>query len=66
MKKQFKVEEMHCNHCVESIDKALRDLEGVENIDIDLDSKIVSLEGEIDDKKVIDSLDDIGFDAVLI
>ncbi|MDY6065337.1 MAG: heavy-metal-associated domain-containing protein [Finegoldia sp.] len=64
MKKQFKVEEMHCNHCVESIDKALKDVEGIENIDIDLDSKIVSLEGEVDDEKVIESLDEIGFDAV--
>lgn len=55
------VPDMHCNHCVERITKALKD-NGITG-SVALDSKTVSVE-ERDVRQAVELLDDLGFDAV--
>ena len=43
MKLEFYVDDMMCMHCVSRIKEALS-VKGIENINIDLDSKLVSVE----------------------
>lgn len=52
---------IHCGHCVERIDKALT-AEQIPHT-IDEAAKTVSFTGETE--KVVEILDDLGFDAVL-
>lgn len=58
--KTLKVPGMMCNMCVKRISKALTE-EGIE-ANIDLSTKTVSVAEEVA-AKVIDILDDLGFDA---
>lgn len=58
--KTLKVPGMMCNMCVKRISKALTE-EGIE-ANIDLSMKTVSVAEEVA-AKVIDILDDLGFDA---
>ena len=53
---------MHCNKCVERITNALKS-EGIE-FSVDLGNKAVTVKGsDMDTKKTIEILDDIGFEA---
>lgn len=55
---------MHCSKCVERITNALRS-EGME-FSVDLGNKTVTVNGsEMDTKKAIGILDDIGFEATV-
>ena len=60
------VEGMSCNHCVESIKKAVGVLNGVEKVDIDLEAKKVIVEF-VPEKVSLDTIkgtiEDQGFDV---
>lgn len=59
----LKVEEMHCNKCVERITKALTLAEL--KFSVSLEDKTVSIDGcDHCVKTAIDELDDLGFTAV--
>ena len=58
----LKTEEMACGHCVERIDKALKN-EGIAH-NIDLDTKTVQVDvTEEELPEVVELLDDLGFTA---
>lgn len=60
----LKVEEMHCNKCVERISKALDAAEL--NYTVSLENKTVTIDGcEHCVKTAIEELDDLGFEAVV-
>jgi copper chaperone len=40
----FSVPNIHCNHCIHTVTMELSDLEGVSNVDADLDSKMVTVQ----------------------
>ena len=41
--KSFKIENISCGHCVHTIKTELNDLQGIESVDIDQDSKKVEI-----------------------
>ncbi len=41
MQEQIAVPEVHCNHCVQSIEGAVGPLEGVTSVRVDLDTRTV-------------------------
>jgi copper ion binding protein len=47
------VPDMSCGHCVSAVSAAVGSLEGVERVDVDLDSKRVAVEGEPLDRGAI-------------
>lgn len=60
---------INCGNCVRTVTPFLNDLEGVMNWEADTSSadKILTIEADnIDAKVIIETLDDIGFDAELI
>jgi len=63
MKHTFKVPEMSCNHCKMRIEKAMSDSGRVKNLEIDLESKKVSMESDLSAEALIDLFDDAGYDA---
>lgn len=61
----LKVEDMHCNACVERITKALTNAEL--KFEVSLEDKTVKIDGcDHCVKTAIEELDDLGFEAVEI
>jgi copper chaperone len=63
MKYTFNVPDMSCNHCKMRIEKTMGDSGKVENLEIDLDSKKVSMESELTADAIIELFDEAGYDA---
>lgn len=60
----LKVEGMHCNSCVERINKALDEVKIKHQVS--LENKTVSVEGdEKTIKMAVEELDDLGFEAII-
>ncbi|HHV46144.1 MAG TPA: heavy-metal-associated domain-containing protein [Tissierellia bacterium] len=67
MKKVMLVEGMSCNHCVMAVTKALKEVNGVSNVNVDLGSKKVEVEGEnLNDAKLKEAVEEAGYDVVEI
>ena len=67
MKKTMLVEGMSCNHCVMAVTNALKEVEGVSGVNVDLDNKKVEVEGEtLVDDKLREAVEEAGYDVVEI
>ncbi len=63
------VPDISCSHCVSRVDKALRNLVGVREVSVDLDSKRVSIQFDPDVtslEAIKAALDDIGYPAASV
>jgi copper chaperone CopZ len=56
----LKIPDMTCNHCKITIEKTLRKL-NLDKIEIDLESKIVKIEGEVISEKIISEIIKAGY-----
>ena len=60
----YSVPAIHCGHCAMSIREEVSEVEGVENVDVDLDAKIVTIKGlELDDAALRAAIVEAGFEA---
>ena len=57
----YVIEGMSCNHCKASVEKAIRGLENVENVEIDLGKKEAVVTGKPSDDAVKKAVEDLGF-----
>lgn len=57
----YRVPDMTCDHCIAAITGGVRPLEGVTSVDVDLDTKLVTVVGG-DDVAIRAAIDDAGFD----
>jgi copper chaperone len=59
------VEGMSCDHCKVAITTEVGQVSGVESVDVDLDTKLVRVQGTgLDTAAVVDAIDEAGYDAV--
>lgn len=61
------VEGMSCEHCVKSIKKAVGEIKGVSNVEVDLDKKLVTTSYDIKKTKpedIQEVIEDQGYDVV--
>lgn len=63
MKHTFNVPDMSCNHCKMRIENTMNESGKVKDLNIDLQSKKVSLESELAESDLIKLFDDAGYDA---
>lgn len=61
MKYQMSVPDMTCKHCKMTIENALNKVEGVDKVVVDLDSKIVGIDGEADLKRIKKAIKAVGY-----
>lgn len=62
---RFSVPGMTCGHCVAAVDGEVRKIDGVEGVDIDLDTKAVVVRGRgIDWAAVEAAVDEAGYEVV--
>jgi len=68
MKKEMMIEGMSCNHCKMRVEKALGEIEGVDNVTVDLEAKKATLEivGEVGDDVLKEAVEDAGYDVTAI
>ncbi len=57
----FIVPDMSCKHCIMSIQNAVKEVNGVKNIDISLDKKLVKVDGEYQKEDVINAINNAGY-----
>jgi copper chaperone CopZ len=61
----YRVDGMSCEHCVVAVTGEVGEVAGVSSVDVDLDSKLVTVSGTaIDDSAVVAAIDEAGYDAV--
>ena len=60
----YSVPAIHCDHCAMSIREEVSEVEGVEQVDVDLDSKVVTIQGvELDDATLRAAIVEAGYEA---
>ena len=61
--KTILIEGMQCNHCKMTVEKVLGTLEGVEKVEVDLESKTATIEisKEVSDSKLKKVIEEAGF-----
>jgi copper chaperone len=64
LERELSVPEVHCDHCVSSIEGALNALEGIETARVDLDSKSVKIdynESKVEMEAIVGAIEDQGY-----
>ena len=66
MKKKILIEGMSCDHCIKHVTNALSDLDGVNNVEVNLAGNyaIITAANEVNDADISAALDDAGYDVV--
>jgi copper chaperone CopZ len=60
----YKVPAIHCAHCAMSIREEVSEIEGVEDVAVDLDAKLVTVSGhELDDTALRAAIEEAGYEA---
>lgn len=58
----YNVGGMSCNHCRQSVEKAIAALDGVNSVTVDLQSKSATVSGTVTDETVRKAIEDLGFE----
>jgi copper chaperone len=62
--KAYAVLGMHCDHCKAAVTREIEAVAGVERVEVDLETKLVTVRGEaLDDAALIAAIDEAGYDA---
>jgi copper chaperone len=60
----YNVPAIHCAHCGMSIREEVSEVVGVEQVDVDIDTKIVTIRGrELSDEKLRAAIEEAGYEA---
>ena len=59
----YTVPKVHCNHCALTIKEEVGEVEGVEGVEVDVDSKVVTVRGAVADDAVRSALAEAGYEA---
>lgn len=64
MNQTLKVEGMSCKHCQAAVEKALKSIAGVEDVQVDLANKEVLVSGSADREKLAKAIREAGYEVV--
>ena len=60
----YTVPGMHCGHCKASVSEELEAVPGVESVNVDLETKLVVVQGEgLDDARLRAAIEEAGYEA---
>lgn len=63
MSETITVEGMTCEHCEQTVEEALEDVEGVTSASADRESESVTVEGNADTDELVSAVDEAGYEA---
>lgn len=68
MNKKVFIEGMSCNHCVRRVENALKGLEGVKTVKVDLKGKVANMElmSDLSDEAIKATIEDAGYEVTEI
>ena len=62
--RSYTVPGMHCDHCKRAVSEELSAVDGIESLDVDLDTKLVTVTGrELDDVSLRTAICEAGYEA---
>ena len=62
--RSYRVPDMHCGHCKRAVETEINRVAGVESVDVDLDSKLVTVRGHgVSDEALRDAIGEAGYEA---
>ncbi len=61
----LKVEGMTCGHCKAAVQEALESIDGSQNVSVDLDAGLATIEGNVDPQVLIAAVAEEGYKASL-
>ncbi|MGH3141978.1 MAG: heavy-metal-associated domain-containing protein [Gaiellales bacterium] len=65
--KTYSVPGIHCGHCEAALTRELELVSGVQTVDVDLETKLVTVGGNgLDDSALAAAIDEAGYDAELV
>ena len=66
MKKKILIEGMSCNHCVNHVTEALNEIDGVKNVNVNLEGKyaMIDVENNDLDETIKSAIDEVGYKVV--
>jgi copper chaperone CopZ len=60
----YRVPDMHCGHCKASVTEEVSAVDGVEAVEVDLETKLVVVRGKgLDDVRLRAAIDEAGYEA---
>ena len=60
----YTVPGMHCGHCEHAVKSSVSAVQGVESVDVDLETKLVTVRGtDLSDDNLRAAIDDAGYDV---
>jgi copper chaperone len=60
----YRVPGMTCTHCTAAVTAEVTKLAGVRDVEVDLDTKLVRVDGDVDAAAVVAAIDEAGYDVV--
>lgn len=64
MNKTIYITGMHCQHCVKAVEEALQGLEGIRQVNVDLEQNLATITADnVTDQMIKEAIEDIGFDV---
>jgi copper chaperone len=62
--RSFAVPGIHCDHCKAAVTRELERVGGVETVEVDLETKLVTVGGDrLEDAALVAAIDEAGYDA---
>lgn len=60
----YRVPDMSCGHCKQAVSQELLAIDGVESVDVDLETKLVVVQGTgLDDAQLRAAIEEAGYEA---
>lgn len=63
---KFNAPDVSCQHCKNRIESALNQLDEVSSAEVHIEEKTVSVESDLSPEKLIEVIDEAGYDAELV
>jgi copper chaperone CopZ len=63
--KTFTIKGMTCDNCVHHVTGAIRNVAGVTGVEVSLASNSASVQGHFDDTKIVEAVEEEGYEAGL-
>ena len=61
MKKEIKIDGMHCEHCAAKVENALASLDGVKKVKVKLVKGLAKIDGDVSDEAIKAAVSAAGF-----
>lgn len=65
VEKQYRVPDISCEHCVRAIKNELTSLTGIDGVEVDIPTRVVTVRhrGDVTDEQIVASIAEAGYDV---